>query len=295
MTCVHAVSVLSGGTKTETRKIEKWRSEIQENGLYTTLYNTEKKPFDIDFGGVWRSEVRQRKAYKSAVEQRVKATWIECISQIFTIITTICSIKFVLKANDKLSAASDDYNLIIANWEKVPIVDVEAVSFASGGGACSDGYKPMATVKWPGDRSAGCGCPSNSKYVSKSSRSCNSSEVSDGCRTDKDMAMETVPYGNWRGMSLCTKTSGEPTVIDFTAYGSGTGDGTENAKIRPIPDKNGIVRPIIRNAVMAVLSIMIMLSVYLMMTLPVRSLYSDLLMAMTGLLLRTVGLVGIQY
>jgi len=174
--------------------------------------------------------------------KQIKSAWIEVAAKIFTIIATIISIVSVSKANSVLSAASDDYNQLISNWEKVPIVDVEAVTFVSGGGACSSNYSEMTTLNWEGDQSAGCGCPANSKYSSKSFRSCNSSETSSGCRTDKDMLMEEVPYRNWRGKTLCIKRAGDPAVIDFTAYGSGLGDGTENAEIRPIPDKNGICK-----------------------------------------------------
>lgn len=173
------------------------------------------------------------------IDKHIKSAYIDILSKIFTVVSTIISIVSVAGAYAKLNAAANDYNAIIDNWELTPIVDMAVIT---PGTSCAVGYDLIPSMKWKGDQSQGCACPTNSNQVtSTTSRACNTTETSTyGCVTDKPLESGSAPYDNWRGQNICIKRAGEPTVIDFDAYGTSVGAGEENAKIRPNPTGSSV-------------------------------------------------------
>ena len=172
------------------------------------------------------------------IDKHIKSAYIDILSKIFTVVSTIISIVSVAGAYAKLNAAANDYNAIIDNWELTPIVDMAVIA---PGASCAVGYDLIPSMKWKGDQSQGCACPDSNKVSSTTSRACNATETSSyGCVTDKRLESGEANYDNWRGQKICIKRAGEPTVLDFDAYGTSVGAGEENAKIRPNPTGSSV-------------------------------------------------------
>ena len=138
----------------------------------------------------------------------VSSTEFIVMSQLCMVGFAIASVWGAVTAYNTLNDAFADFNGILVNWGRVPIVGFAVVDGAS---ACPSGYSKVSVFDWPGASTGDCACESGAMYDGEdyysSSSSCSTNQTKAGCEEDPSIA--AVDLDLWRGGALCYLRAGE--------------------------------------------------------------------------------------